>query len=113
MTSPETRLERAQMVADLLDTAFELPVVGTKVGLDNVTGLIPGYGDALASIFSFYILYEATRAGVPKTTLFRMLGNILVDTGIGLLPFFGGVADIVFKSNRKNVELFEKHLEIE
>lgn len=28
MTAPETRLRRARGVADLLDSAFELPVVG-------------------------------------------------------------------------------------
>lgn len=111
MTPAETRLRRARGVADLLDSAFELPVVRKRVGFDSIVGLIPGYGDAIAAVCSFYIVYEALRAGVPMRTLLMMLGNIVVDTGLGSVPVVGDVFDVFWKANRRNVRLFERHVE--
>lgn len=111
MTTPETRLERARSVADVLDSAFELPLVGKRVGLDSIVGLLPAYGDAVTTVCALYIVYEAFRAGVPKPTLVRMLGNVVVDGAVGSIPVAGDVFDVFWKANRKNVKLFEAHLD--
>lgn len=111
MTDPATRLDRARSVADLLDSAFELPVVGTKVGLDNIVGLFPAYGDLVAGLCSLYIVFEAYRADVPSSTLVEMLINIAVDTLVGSVPVAGDLFDIYFNSNRRNVKLFEAHVD--
>lgn len=110
MTAPETRLRRARSVADLLDSAFELPIVGTRIGLDGLLGLLPVVGDSATAVCSFYILYEAARAGVPRSTLVKMLLNVAVDAGIGSVPVVGDVFDVFWKSNRRNVRLFERHV---
>ena len=47
-----------------MDTAFEVPLVGWRFGLDAILGLIPGLGDAATTIVSLYLLALASRAGV-------------------------------------------------
>lgn len=36
--------------------------------------------------------------------------NILVDFGIGLVPFIGDLADAVFRANTRNAAILEQHL---
>lgn len=110
MPSARTRLKRARGMADLLDSAYELPLVGTRVGLDAIVGLVPVLGDWLTMCCSLYIVYEALRAGVPKPTLLRMLLTIGVDAVFGAVPVLGDILDVVWKANQRNVRLFERHL---
>ena len=92
----------------LMDDLFRIPVLGWRVGLDPLLGLVPGLGDTTTSLVSFYILASAVRYGVPKVTLLRMGLNIGLDYVVGLLPFVGDFADAWMKSNRKNLELLRK-----
>jgi len=93
----------------LMDDLFRVPVLGWRVGLDALIGLIPGLGDTTTSLVSFYILVAAVRYRVPKITLLRMGLNIAIDYVVGLLPFVGDLADAWWKSNRMNVELLRRH----
>ena len=113
MTDASKRLSRARRAARLLDEAFELPVVGRKIGIDGIVGLVPFLGDWVASMFSLYIVYEAYRAGVPTSTLLRMLVNISFDAAGGSIPVLGDIFDVAFKANTRNVELFERHVGVE
>lgn len=91
-----------------MDDGFRVPVLGVRVGLDPILGLIPGLGDTSTAIVSFYILAAAVRYRVPKITLLRMGLNIGLDYLVGSLPVVGDVADWLWKSNRKNVELLRR-----
>jgi hypothetical protein len=82
--------------------------VGWRFGLDAIVGLIPGVGDTLTSIVSFYILASAVRYRVPKITLLRMGLNIGVDYIVGSVPFVGDLFDAAWKSNQMNVELLRR-----
>lgn len=103
-------LRRARVLARLLDDAVRIPVVDVRVGLDSIIGLLPIGGDVVTGIVSLYVVFEAARAGVPKPTLVRMLLNIALDVAVGSVPVVGDVADVVWKANRRNVELFERHV---
>ena len=49
--SPENEdaaLRRLDALARLLDSAFALPIVGTRIGADALLNLVPGAGVALA-----------------------------------------------------------------
>ena len=92
----------------LMDDMFRVPVLGSRVGLDPLLGLIPGLGDTITSLVSFYILAAAVRYRVPKITLLRMGLNIAFDYVIGSLPVVGDVADGWWKSNRMNLDLLRK-----
>ena len=92
----------------LMDDFIRLPVIGWRVGLDALVGLIPGFGDTATSLVSFYILVSAVRYGVPKVTLLRMGMNLGIDYVVGSLPVVGDLFDAWWKSNQQNVDLLSK-----
>ena len=101
----ETSLDQ---LAWLMDDLFRVPILGWRVGLDALIGLIPGFGDTATSIVSFYILVAGVRYRVPKITLLRMGMNIALDYVVGSLPVVGDLADAWWKSNHKNIDLLKK-----
>lgn len=101
--------KRVKSLAELLDAKFRLPGTKFRFGWDSLLGLIPGV-DVATALPALYILFEARRLGMPKGILTRMVGNILVDTLVGLIPLLGDFFDFVFKANIRNVRLFEKGL---
>jgi hypothetical protein len=105
-------LRRAQRVATLLDDAITLPVVNVKIGLDSLVGLLPVSGDIATAICSLYIVAEAIRAGVSRRTVARMLFNVALDLAVGSIPIVGDVFDVFWKANRRNVDLFERALDV-
>ena len=102
-------LAQLQFLARLMDSAFEIPGLKIRFGLDSLIGLIPGFGDFATSFVTLYILQEAHRRGVSRVTLGRMGFNILVDWLVGSVPFAGDAFDIFWKSNQKNVALLMEH----
>ena len=45
--------------------------------------------------------------GAPPRIIARMAVNIAIDFAIGSIPIIGDLFDLVWKANRKNVELIE------
>lgn len=88
-----------------LDGLFRIPGTGWRFGLDALIGLIPNVGDTLTFLPSMYILFSGVRYGVPKITLLRMALNIAIDYLVGMIPFIGDAFDLVWRSNKKNMEL--------
>jgi hypothetical protein len=92
-----------------LDDFLRIPGTRIGIGLDAVIGFfLPGAGDAVTALGSVAILLLAWRRGVPTPVLARMLLNIGIDALVGAVPFVGDLFDVVWKSNRKNLELMEK-----
>lgn len=98
-------LKRMDWVASLLDDGVKLPVVGIRVGLDPLVGLLPVAGDTLTTVVSLYLVVEAARLGVRKRTLARMLLNVGIDFTVGSIPLFGDLFDVVWRANRRNLNL--------
>jgi len=109
--SKRLRLQRIKMLSHWLDDAVAIPGTSYRVGLDPVLGLLPGGGDLVSSGFSAYLVFEAARFGLPRTTLTRMVFNLLVDTLLGAVPVVGDVFDVAWKANSKNLALLEAHLQ--
>lgn len=107
---PEARLARLRATVRLLDDAVELPLVGWKVGLDPLLGLVPGGGDVVAAAASAWIVVEAARLGASGSVVVRMLGNVAVDAVGGAIPLVGDLFDVAFRANRRNLDLLEAHL---
>ncbi|SFP46891.1 protein of unknown function [Tranquillimonas alkanivorans] len=110
-SSRNAELERLERLADRMDAAFRIPVVGVRVGWDSILGLIPGIGDAAALAPASYIVYRAHRLGAPPPLLARMGVNVGVDALIGTIPLVGDLLDIGLKANRRNVALLRRHVE--
>lgn len=92
----------------VLDDLFRIPVLGWRIGLDALVGLIPGIGDTATTVASLYVLGSAVRYRVPKITLLRMGLNLGIDYAVGSLPLVGDFFDAWWKSNQKNVELLRR-----
>ena len=107
-----SKLSRLRRISRLLDNAISIP--GTKIsfGLDPIIGLLPGGGDTITGGIAGYIVVEAARMGVPREVLWKMVGNIIIDSFAGTVPVVGDLFDVGWKANVKNIELLEKHLEI-
>ena len=110
-TGPEASLRRLEQLAHLMDTAFLLPGINRRVGLDAVIGLVPVIGDIAGIAISSYIVYEAKRLGAPRWLIMRMMANVAMDGAVGAVPLAGDLLDAAFKANRRNVRLLRKHLE--
>jgi hypothetical protein len=87
-----------------------IPVGRWSFGLDGILGLIPGMGDVLSGIIASYIIARAARAGVPRAALARMMTNVAIDTLLGSIPIVGDLFDFVYKSNTKNLRIFQESL---
>jgi hypothetical protein len=60
---------------------------------------------------SAYVVYQASRFGIPKSLLMRMVANVGVDWVVGSVPILGSVFDVAFKANQRNLDLLTRHLE--
>lgn len=103
-------LLRLRSLSRLLDSSIRIPVIGYRIGLDPLIGLIPGFGDALTLLPAGYIIFEAYRLGVPGMTVARMALNVGLETLFGTVPFLGDIFDATFKANTRNLYLLERHL---
>jgi len=103
--SPDDPLE---MLAYWLDSAFEIPGLRWRFGLDPLIGLIPGLGDLASTFMSLFILAAAVRYGVPKITLLRMGLNLGIDFTVGAIPVVGDLFDASWKANLRNMELLRR-----
>ena len=103
-------VSRARGLARLLDDLIRIPGTNIGIGLDPIIGLIPGVGNMVGGLMSSYILLVAAREGVPASVLTRMLGNIALDSVLGVVPVLGDLFDVGMKSNRRNVDLLERYL---
>lgn len=109
-SDPVRSRARIARVANLLDSAYVIPGTNIRIGLDPLIGLIPAAGDTVTTLLSCYIVYEAHRAGLPRSALLRMAANIAIDTAISNVPVLGDIGDIFWRANQRNLAIFDDHL---
>lgn len=97
----------AQRLANITDTAVRVPIVGIKLGLDFLIGLIPVVGDAIMALVSLRIVYLARKMGMPKHLQKVMLRNTGLDFVFGFIPIIGDIVDLFYKANKANVRIME------
>lgn len=103
-------LNRIRKLSRLMDTAIRIPGTGFRIGLDPIIGLIPGGGDLISTAFSAYIIFLATRFGLPRRDLAKMIFNIGLEAVVGTVPLVGDLFDAYYKSNIRNLAILEQHL---
>jgi len=100
----------AEKLVRFLDDGVRVPGTEFRFGADGIIGLIfPGVGDFVTGTGSAALLFLALRERVPTVVIGRMVFNILVDTIFGSIPIIGDFFDILWKSNRKNLDLIERY----
>jgi Domain of unknown function (DUF4112) len=107
-----TKVDRLRRLSNLLDNAIPIPGTSYRVGIDPILGLLPGGGDTLAGALGAYIIVEAARMGLPRQVVGKMVGNIILDSLVGIVPVLGDFFDVGWKANVRNITLLEKHLHI-
>ena len=78
-----------EVLSQLMDNQFRIPVLGWRFGLNAIIDLIPEFGDVATTIVALYVLVSAVRYRVPKITLLRMGTNIAIYFVVGLIPLAG------------------------
>ena len=74
--------------------------------VDPLLGLVlPGAGDLIGSMLGLYIVGIAVRRRMSPVVIARILLNLAVDAGLGLVPLLGDIADFAFKANDRNLAL--------
>ncbi|AFY42846.1 DUF4112 domain-containing protein [Nostoc sp. PCC 7107] len=103
-------LERIRRLSRLMDTSIRIPLLGFRIGLDPIIGLVPGAGDFISTGFSAYIIFLATRFGIPRQDLAKMIFNVGLEAVVGSVPLVGDLFDAFYKSNIRNLAILEQHL---
>ncbi len=102
---------RVEGLEQLLEGLIALPLIGRKVGLDAVLGLVPGIGDVITGLMGLYLVWEARNLGMPRWQLWRMAGNVALDALLGVVPLAGDLVDVLYRSNSRNLRIIRKHLD--
>lgn len=113
VTGTDAASVRARVTAmeRLLERSFTIPGIKMPVGLDALVGLVPVLGEIVTTAMGAYIIWEARNLGLSKWNQARMGLNVLFDTAIGAIPLAGNAADLVFRSNTKNLRIILKHID--
>jgi hypothetical protein len=110
-TDPGAVRARVTMMERLLERSFTIPGVNMPVGVDALVGLVPVLGEVVTTALGAYVVWEARNLGLPKWKLVRMGANVLFDTAIGAIPVIGDAADLLFRSNTRNLKILLRHLD--
>ena len=70
-----------------------IPIGRWSIGLDPLLGLVPGFGDLIGAVISMRIVVRTVQAA------------FLV---IGAIPLAGDLFDFAYKSNMKNLRIYEQ-----
>ena len=105
-------LNRIRKLSRLMDTSISIPLIGFHIGIDPIIGLVPGAGDLISTAFSAYIIFLATRFGIPRQDLTKMIFNVGLEAVVGTVPFVGDLFDAFYKSNIRNLAILEQHLTV-
>ena len=104
----EEKLLRLKLLSERLDDLIKIPRTNQKIGIDAIVGVIPVLGDFIGVIFSTYIMYSGIKMGVSPKIVIKMATNIAIEFIIGSFPIIGDIFDVLWKANKRNVELIEE-----
>ena len=94
----DPEIDRARKFARLMDHYMLDPILGA---------FLPGAGDLIGSLLGFYVISMAVRRRLSPVIVARMLMNLALDAGLGIVPILGDAADFAFKAHEKNLGLLE------
>ena len=104
-------LAEVETIAWLLDNSIPVPGTGRRFGIDALIGFVPVVGDVLSGGIGLFVVWRASRFGLPRIVVARMLVNSVIDIAIGAIPLLGDAFDLWFKANTRNLAIVRRHLE--
>jgi hypothetical protein len=100
-----------EALAWLLDNSIPVPGTGRRFGVDALIGFVPVVGDLVSGGIGLFVVWRASRLGLPRVVVARMLANSVIDIAIGAIPVIGDAFDLWFKANTRNLGIIRRHLE--
>ena len=104
-------LAEVEAIAWLLDNSIPVPGTGRRFGVDAIIGLVPVVGDVVSAGLGLFVVWRASRMGLPRIVVTRMLVVSALDFVIGSIPIAGDAFDLWFKANTRNLALLRRHLQ--
>ena len=108
------KVQNLRRLAFLLDNSIPIPFTRYRMGIDPILGLlgiVGGTGDIIGGALGAYIVVQAARMGVEPQIIGQMLGNLLLDSFVGVVPGLGDLLDVTWKANDRNVRLLDQYFE--
>lgn len=96
-------------LAWLLDESFPVPGTRHRFGLGPLIGVLPVVGDLFGAAAGSYIVLRAIQSRLPRVVIAQMAFNVLLNALVGVVPLVGDAFDFYYKSNTRNLRLFERH----
>ncbi|MBW6525783.1 DUF4112 domain-containing protein [Sphingomonas sp. RHCKR7] len=110
-TDPASVRRRVEAMEQLLEGLFVIPGINRRVGLDAIVGLVPVVGDLVTAAMGMWIVWEARNLGMGRAALLGMTARIGFDTLLGAIPVIGDAADLMYRSNTRNVKRIKRYLD--
>jgi hypothetical protein len=105
-------MAEVETLAWLLDNSIPVPFLGgRRFGVDAIIGLVPGFGDLVGAGIGLFVVWRASRMGLPRIVVVRMLVNSAIDLAVGAIPVVGDAFDLWFKANTRNLGLARRWLD--
>ncbi len=102
-------LQIIETLSHFMDDAFQVPGTKFKFGLDPLINLIPGAGSLIGYVFSACLVLVLIKRGASSGLVAKMVGNVILDSAVGAIPFIGNIWDFGYKANRRNLNLMKEH----
>ena len=103
-------MQTLKWIARFMDNGWGIPFTRFRFGADVFQSVVPIGGDVATAAVSLYLVYKARQLGAPRNLLARMLVNVGVEAGVGAVPVVGGILDVLFMANVKNMDLLTEFL---
>tara|TARA_R110002096_G_scaffold4493_10_gene20843 strand:+ start:11736 stop:12338 length:603 start_codon:yes stop_codon:yes gene_type:complete len=100
----------SRFIAWIMDEAVSIPGTNVKIGIDPLLGLLPAGGDLAASCAGVFAFIEAVKRGLPIQALWKIVGNIILNAGVGTIPIIGDIFSVMFRSNSRNRDIINDNL---
>jgi len=77
-----------------------------------LTVFLCSIGDVIDAFMAMMVLRtcQQVEGGLPNGIKAKMMFNIVLDFGVGLVPVLGDIADALFRANTRNAVVLEKFL---
>lgn len=105
----DPHLAQLDTLATWLDNRFRIPGTNIRFGLDGIVGLVPYLGDIVGYLVSAILLGIMFQRGAGPILMLQMIGNVVFDAIIGIVPVVGDLFDFGYQANSRNVNLLRKY----
>ena len=108
---PSREMQWVDAFTGVMDTKLRIPGTEVRFGADFLLGLVPGVGDAISLGLSGVLIATMAKNGASAKLVTKMLGNVLLDAIVGVVPILGNLFDLFYKANYRNLKLMREHYE--